>query len=56
MVVAAQLPFGMRYKIKAYPKDAREQFLFMTDLTLRGHAALRRLGVRAITAPTVANV
>ena len=54
VVVAAQLPFGMHYKIKAYPKDARDQFLFMTDLTIRGHAALRRLGIQAITAPTVA--
>jgi len=52
VVVAAQLPFGLRYKIKAYPKDARDQFLFMTDLTIHGHATLRKLGVRPITAPT----
>lgn len=52
VVVAAQLPFGLRYKIKAYPKDARDQFLFMTDLTIRGHAALRELGAQPVAAPT----
>ena len=52
VVVAAQRPFGQHYKIKAYPKDAREQFLFISDLTIRGHDALRQLGVKPITAPT----
>ena len=52
VVVAAQLPYGMRYKIKAYPKDAREQFLFISDLTIRGHHALRQIGVQPITVPT----
>lgn len=52
VVVAAQLPYGLRYKIKAYPKDAREQFLFISDLTIRGHHVLRQLGVQPITAPT----
>ena len=51
VVVAAQLPYGLHYKIKAYPKDAREQFLFISDLTIRGHHALRQLGVQPITAP-----
>ena len=52
VVVAAQRPYGLHYKIKAYPKDAREQFLFISDLTIRGHQALRQLGVQPITAPT----
>ena len=52
VVVAAQLPFGMRYKIKAHPKDARDQFLFMTDLTIRGLAVLQELGAQPVTAPT----
>ena len=52
IVVAAQLPYGLRYKIKAYPRDAREQFLFISDLTIRGLAALRQLGVQPVAAPT----
>ena len=52
VVVAAQRPYGLHYKIKAYPKDAREQFLFISDVTIRGHNALRQLGVQPITAPT----
>ena len=52
VVVAAQRPYGLHYKIKAYPKEAREQFLFISDLTIRGHNALRQLGVQPITAPT----
>ncbi len=52
VVVAAQLPFGMCYKIKAHPKDARDQFLFMTDLTIRGLAVLQELGAQPVTAPT----
>ena len=52
VVVAAQRPYGLHYRVKAYPKDAREQFLFISDLTLRGHHTLRQLGIKPITAPT----
>ncbi len=33
-VVAAEMPWGTRYKIKAYVADSREQFAMMTDLTI----------------------
>ena len=52
VVVAAQRPYGLHYRVKAYPKDAREQFLFISDLTLRGHHTLRQLGIKPITAHT----
>ena len=51
VVVAAQRPFGLHYKIKSYPRDARDQFQFITDLTVRGHDALRQLGVQLAVAP-----
>jgi len=35
-----------RYRLKAYPVDGRDQFRFVTDLTIRGKAALSELGVR----------
>jgi small-conductance mechanosensitive channel len=49
IVVAAEQPWGTHYRLKAYPIDGRDQFLFITDLTLRGKAMLRRLGVSAAT-------
>lgn len=33
------------YLIRAYPRDARDQFAFTADLTLRGRRALRRMGI-----------
>jgi len=45
LVVAAEQPWGTHYRLKAYPIDSRDQFLFITDLTLRGKAMLRRLKI-----------
>lgn len=45
-VVAREKPWGTHYKLKAYVKESREQFEFVTDLTLRGKEALRAMGVR----------
>lgn len=44
-VVAAETPWGTRYKIKAYVIDSREQFAMITDLTIRGKERLRAIGV-----------
>lgn len=43
-VIVVEKPWGTHYKLKAYVKDSREQFEFVTDLTLRAKEALRRLG------------
>ncbi len=51
VVVVSQEPFGLHYKLKAYAMNARDQFLFITDLTGRGQDALRSLGVRPVAAP-----
>jgi small conductance mechanosensitive channel len=53
VVVAAQLPWGTRYLIRAYPVECREQFAFITDLTLRGNAALLSIGAQLVTAPPI---
>ena len=34
-VIAAEKPWGTHYRVKAYVKESREQFLFITDLTIR---------------------
>ncbi|MBI3396544.1 MAG: mechanosensitive ion channel, partial [Spirochaetia bacterium] len=50
-VVVREKPWGTHYKIKAYVKESREQFDFVTDLTVRGKAALRIMGLRFAQAP-----
>ena len=45
-VIVAEKPWGTHYRLKAYVKESREQFLFLTDLTVRGKDALRSMGVR----------
>lgn len=49
VAVAFQQPWGTRYLIRAYPVECREQFAFATDLTLRGNAALLKMGVPLLT-------
>jgi hypothetical protein len=39
-------PWGTHYRLKSYVRESREQFLFVTDLTVRGKEALRSLGIR----------
>ncbi len=50
-VVAAEMPWGTRYKIKAYVTDSREQFAMITDLTIRGKERLRTMGIAFAQAP-----
>ncbi|PLX75025.1 MAG: mechanosensitive ion channel protein MscS [Azoarcus sp.] len=51
-VIVHEKPWGTWYRLKAYPVDARQQFRFVTDLTVRGKATLLGLGVSFATAPT----
>src|SRR5258706_8151871 len=50
-VVVQEKPWGTHYKLKAYVKESREQFDFVTDLTIRGKEALRGMNVRFAQAP-----
>lgn len=45
-VIVLEKPWGTHYRLKAYPVDPRDQFLFITDLTIRGKEALRDLGIQ----------
>ena len=45
-VIILEKPWGTHYRLKAYVNESREQFLFITDLTVRGKAALRSRGIR----------
>jgi small-conductance mechanosensitive channel len=50
-VIVSEKPWGTQYRLKAYVKESRDQFLFITDLTIRGKEALRAMGIRFAQAP-----
>ncbi len=50
-VIAAEMPWGTRYKIKAYVADSRQQFAMITDLTIRGKERLRTMGIAFAQVP-----
>jgi len=53
-VIVQEQPWGTHYQLKAYPLDSREQFQFISDLTVRGKDVLTKMGVkpaRALPAP-----
>ena len=54
VVVLEETPFSTRYKVRAYPFDLRDQFLFVSDLTVRGKRAVAAAGGVAIGAPVAA--
>jgi small conductance mechanosensitive channel len=50
-VIVQEKPWGTHYKVKAYPVEGRDQFQFISDLTVRGKAALSDLQVRPALIP-----
>lgn len=54
LVVLSETPWGTHYKLKAYPYDLRDQFAFISDLTIRGKQALRAAGGREMVSPAPA--
>ncbi len=50
MVMLAQEPWGTHYKVKAYPFDMRDQFAFISDMTIRGKQAIAECSAREVTA------
>lgn len=51
IVVAEEKPWGTHYRIRAYPVDPRQQFLFVTDLTVRGKTVLSAAGIQPALLP-----
>ena len=45
-MVVVEKPWGTHYKVKAYVKESREQFLLITDLTIMGKEALRAMNIQ----------
>ena len=52
-VIVTEKPWGTHYRLRAYPIDPRQQFRFITDLTVCGKAALAALGVTFTTVPVL---
>ena len=50
-VIVLEKPWGTHYKVKAYVKESREQFLFITDLTVRSKDILRQMKIRFAQSP-----
>lgn len=44
LVMLEQTPLGTQYRLKAYPFDMRDQFSFISDLTVRGKLAIAEAG------------
>ena len=45
-VIVFEKPWGTQYRLKAYVKESREQFQFISDLTVRGKEVIRSMGIR----------
>jgi len=52
-IVVQEKPWGSHYKLKAYVNESREQFNFVTDLSIRGKQALREMNLRFAQVPYV---
>jgi small-conductance mechanosensitive channel len=50
LVMLAETPLGTHYQLKAYPFDMRDQFHFVSDLTMRGKLAIAEAGAVEIQA------
>lgn len=50
LVMLKQTPFGTQYMLKAYPFDLRDQFAFISDLTVRGKLAIEQCGAEEVAA------
>lgn len=50
-VVVSEKAWGTRYRIKAYPVEGRDEFAYVSDLTVKGRAALNRLSISFANVP-----
>ncbi|MDX1756530.1 MAG: mechanosensitive ion channel [Marinobacter sp.] len=55
VVNVSNQPYGMCYKIKAYPLAPKDQFAFQSDLVTRSSEALSNEGVRFARVPPLVN-
>ncbi len=51
VVVLSETPWATHYKLKAYPFDMRDQFDFISDMTVRGKLAIADAGGVEVSVP-----
>ncbi|MBV7338476.1 mechanosensitive ion channel family protein [Chloroflexi bacterium TSY] len=51
-VIVFEKPWGTHYRVKAYPVSGSDEFLFISDLTVRGKEALLAMRCRHAVVPT----
>ncbi len=49
VVIVQETPWGTHYQLKAYPIDGRDEFQYITDLTVRGKTLFTMLNVQPAT-------
>lgn len=54
-VVVSNQPWGMVYRLKAYPVEPNAQFRFISELTAVGAKLMEREGVHFVSAPVIGN-
>ena len=52
-VIVLEKPWATQYRLKAYAMDGRDEFLFISDLTVRGKTALVKMGVKPAVVPAI---
>ncbi len=50
-MIALEKPWGPHYRVKAYAKEGREQYLLITDLTIRSKDVFGHMQIRFAQAP-----
>ncbi len=55
VVIVQEKPWGTHYQLKAYPIDGRDEFQFITDLTVRSKSLFATLNVQAAQAVPAVN-
>ncbi len=46
LVVISEQSWGTHFKLKSYPMDARDEFIYQTDLTRRSKKAFKQMGLK----------
>lgn len=50
-VIVFERPWATHYRLKAYPIDGRNEFQFISDMTVKGKEALQALGIKFANLP-----
>ncbi|QDZ41213.1 mechanosensitive ion channel family protein [Euhalothece natronophila Z-M001] len=46
VVIVSEKSWGTHFKLRAYPMDARDEFIYQTDLTRRSKKAFKQMGLK----------